>query len=249
MTILHHPGYYLRHITGKFNSKRLWVLFGLRTLYCFGDSHVEAFKCMNEANFFHRTTFKFIVVGGASAMGMVNPNSRTQALEIFERRIEQVDRRDYLLFMLGEVDCGYVIWYRAEKYNLTVDEQLERSIANYTNFIRKVVGKGYANVIVCSAPLPTISDGQQWGEVANARREVRASLRERTELTQRYNASLRSFCRDMGLSYLDFEAEILDSHTGVIMHTFLNENPLDHHLDSSALSSILATKLSEIGFR
>lgn len=182
-------------------------------------------------------------------MGMVNPNSKTQALETFKQNIEQVDRQDYLLFMLGEVDCGFVIWYRAEKYQIAVDEQFNISLENYLKFIRQVVNAGYSKIIICSVPLPTIFDGQIWGEVAKARSEVRASLRERTQLTLKYNSILRDFCRDMGLFYLDFEAEILDSKTLVVKQEYLNKNPLDHHLDSKAMLPVLVRKLKEFGFR
>ena len=112
-----------------------------------------------------------------------------------------------------------------------------------------MVNRGYLNIIICSTPLPTIFDDQQWGEVANARREVRASLRERTDLTLKYNSSLRNFCKKNGITYLDFESDILDLNKGIVHSQFLNKNPLDHHLDSLEMFPILTSKLTQLGFR
>lgn len=62
-----------------------------------------------------------------------------------------------------------------------MSELLNECITKYTKFIKKA--DNIAEVIVISAPLPTIKDGKQFGEVANAKSEIRSSLKERIELT------------------------------------------------------------------
>lgn len=50
-------------------------------ILCCGDSHTDVFDyCNLKQNMF---TFDVCVVGGATAQGAVNPNSKTNALNIF----------------------------------------------------------------------------------------------------------------------------------------------------------------------
>lgn len=46
--------------------------------------------------------------------------------------------------MLGEVDCGFVIWVRSKKYNISIDNQINESITNLFNFIKNEVLNKYS---------------------------------------------------------------------------------------------------------
>lgn len=182
-------------------------------------------------------------------MGLANPHSKTQAMSVFREYLSRVNPKNFFLFMLGEVDCGFVIWYRAQKYKMSIEEQFTISLNNYLKLIqeaRSVVGD---NIVVCSVPLPTIRDGQRKGDVANKRLGIQASLKERTGLTLKYSEQLKEYCRGNGLMYLDFHSETLNPMTGIVDEKFINENPEDHHLSSPALGPILYEKLIALGFR
>ena len=240
----------LEHTAEQAQRKLDWLrrTRGTRILYCLGDSHVKMFQRLETGKCFERLVLRCTIVGGATALGLVNPNSKTDALKRFRQELGYVSTRDHLLFLLGEVDCGFVIWYRANKYNMPVEAQFERSLANYQSYLLSVADQGYRNIIVCSVPLPTIVDGQTWGEVADARKEVAATLAQRTELTLRYNARMRHFCGQEGLALLDFEQDILDQESGVVRRRFLNHDPLDHHLEPSAMTPVLVSRLQDLGF-
>jgi hypothetical protein len=150
--------------------------------------------------------------------------------------------------MLGEVDCGSLIWRRSAKYALPVEALLEESLANYQAFLSSVIGLGYEKLIVSTIPLPTIFDDPASGETDPFRPDVSASLAERTDLTLRYNARLREYCNQTGLRLLDFEADLLDASSGVVGHQFLRDDPLDHHLAFLAVAPVLAAKLRQLGF-
>jgi len=176
------------------------------------------------------TVLDVAVIAGATAVGLANPNSRTRALPRFERIIRALPPRRPLLFMLGEVDCGFVIWYRAHRKRVSPIAELDRSLQHYTRFLERLLGAGRQRIVVAAAPPPTILDGQDWGEVANLRREVRTSLQDRTELTFEYNDRLREWTRREGCVFLDYEPDLIDASTGLVAARFLNPNPLDHHL-------------------
>jgi len=216
---------------------------------CLGDSHTFAFKYTSEHYLWLHTLFNMKIVRGATAFGLANPNSKTDALNIFSNYLSslQENKVDILMY-LGEVDCGFVIWYRAEKYNMGIDEQFELSLNNYKTFIEQFVSEKARNIIICSAPLPTILDGQTWGEVANLRREVKATLRERTDLTLRYNNALREISKQNGYQFLDLEQITLDAETRLVKQEFRNTNPLDHHLNYEKLSPHIRKALKNLGY-
>lgn len=220
------------------------------TIHCLGDSHTDYIKHVAHFGFWYATRFEFCIVwGGATAMGILNTHSKTNAFNIFSKYLENVKPTDFIFLSLGEVDCRFVIWYRAIKYQTSVEEQFNTSLNNHLGFIKKILSEGKRNIIIPCVPLSTVQDEQYWGGIANVRRELKVPLKERTDLTIRYNEKLRAFCRDNHLYFLDFEKEILDPQTGVVKREFLTKDPFDNHLLSRKISPILARKLRNYGFK
>lgn len=230
----------MKQVIFKIRSK-LWKTFVQKKVFVFGDSHTEIFQYINETQPFCRIFFEVKGIGGATAQGLRNPNSKTNALKEFESVLTHVPTGSRLFFLLGEVDTGFVIWYRAQKYNESVEEQLELAVTSYFQFIDKYKNKH--NITVMSAPLPTIEDGQTWGEIANARSEVKASKLERTNLTLRYNTKLAEQCKLRNIRFLDFDKDLTDPNTGMIKSYFKNSDPNNHHLDIKKYSDLVLNRI------
>ena len=94
-----------------------------------GDSHVAYFRHAAEGGLLGKRQFAFCEVGGATAVGMRNPNSLTNALTTFSEFLKGVEKTCTVVIQLGEVDCGFVIWYRAEKYRESIDKQFKESVS------------------------------------------------------------------------------------------------------------------------
>jgi hypothetical protein len=62
---------------------------------------------------------------------------------------------------LREVNTDFVIWYRAQKNECTIQDMLDSAVANYQNFLDEIADK--TKVISISVLLPSIQDGQDWG--------------------------------------------------------------------------------------
>lgn len=212
--------------------------------YVFGDSHTEVFEYMSKMRMIPFKYFYVNKIGGATAQGMRNPNSRTNAMEIFLEEIQKLNKKSKLIFLIGEVDTGFVIWYRANKYNENIQIQLNQSVEHYFQFIDNVISLGYKKIIIMSAPLPTIEDNQNWGEVANARKDIKASKRERTVLTLEYNALIKEKSFERNLVFLNTDDYLLDTKTNVIKEKFKNKDPNNHHLDVVQYSRIVKIKFA-----
>jgi len=213
-------------------------LAGRRVLVV-GDSHARIFHNFRFLVGLPRVHFHVAAKGGATASGLATPNSKTQAYQHFRRALDEVPR-DLVLVQLGEVDTGYVIWYRAKKHQARVEEMFDLAIRTYTNFLLEIAATD--PVLVISAPLPTIGDGNDWGEVADQRKEVVTTQRERTELTVQFNRRVQEFCAAHGLGYLNLDAECMGPD-GIVSDYYMNPNPLDHHYHEPRYAWLLCRRL------
>ena len=99
----------------KLNNFKLAVRrFFFEEILVIGDSHVDIFKHKDLRRQFNKLFFNVCSVGGATVSGLVNPNSTTQALPRFRKAIKSSKAKTTIV-NLGEVDTGFVIWYRAQK--------------------------------------------------------------------------------------------------------------------------------------
>ncbi len=97
-----------------------------------GDSHIMYFQKAAESGLFGARESQFCVVSGATAVGLRNPNlSQTNALAQFREKLATVTPPVAVVIQLGEVDCGFVIWYRARKYAESIQMQMQQSIDAY----------------------------------------------------------------------------------------------------------------------
>jgi hypothetical protein len=205
-----------------------------------GDSHSPVFTHSQFKQAFPNLSFNVVTVIGATASGLENPNSTTQAYPIFRNAAENSTAQKVIV-MLGEVDTGFVIWYRAQKYQESVAAMMDKAIQCYANFLLELKTK--FDVICISTPLPTIEDGNDWGDIANARREVKATQIERTALTLEFNGSMQKFCDQNGICYVMLDSESLGEN-GVVKPELRNRDPSNHHYDADSYAALLIQKLN-----
>jgi hypothetical protein len=212
----------------------------IRDILVLGDSHSPVFDHPLFQEKFPDLNFNVLTVVGATASGLENPNSTTQTYPIFKKAIKQTGAK-HVIVMLGEVDTGFVIWYRAQKYQESVAAMMDKAIASYSQFLAEL--KTHFEVLCISAPLPTIQDGNDWGDVANARREVTASQVERTALTLEFNRVMQQFCGQNGIRYLMLDDVSLGEH-GILKAELLNSDYSNHHYDQDQYARLLIEGLT-----
>lgn len=176
---------------------------------------------------------------------MRNPNSQTNALPIFREALLPKRIRTVPVVHLGEVDCGFVIWWRASRYGDDVVGQLNESVRAYMTFVDQLLDAGYPTVVITCSDLPTIDDNDV-SAVAKLRREVTATLIERTDLTIVYNNALRREAHSRNLPWIDLTNEWLDPDRGVVKREYLSNDPLDHHMNADRLAIQWANELNAL---
>lgn len=226
----------------KIKSKIASKIKEKESVLVIGDSHALVFES-KEFNNHPKKHFDVVSVGGATVSGLTNPNSKTNSINIFTNALNK-SKSSKVIFLLGEVDTGFVIWYRAERYSEDVSKMLNSAIDNYKKLIEIALERGF-EVICLSTPLPTICDNNNWGEVANLRKSISATQLERTKLTIDFNNKMESVCKELKISYINFDSQSL-GREGVVKESLLNKDPLDHHYDYVKYSKMILNNISKV---
>ena len=212
----------------------------MQEILVLGDSHSPVFNHELFKEKFPDVFFNVLTVVGATASGLENPNSKTKAYPIFKEAVKESTAKQVIV-MLGEVDTGFVIWYRAQKYQESVASMMDKAVESYSRFLLELTTR--FDVVCISTPLPTIQDDNDWGDVANARREVTASLVERTALTLEFNLLIQMFCRQNNIRYIMLDGVSL-GEGGIVRADLLNRDCNDHHYDPEHYSRLLVDGLT-----
>lgn len=204
-----------------------------------GDSHCLIFKSRRLRDAFPKIFFHVTCVQGATASGLDNPNSKTKAYPTFKKALESYNGKT-VITLLGEVDTGFVIWYWAQKHSYSIKQSLERAATTYCRFLDEVGEK--FNVVCISAPLPTISDNNNWGKIANLRKEVTASQRQRTLLTLAFNSLISDHCNAKRYRFVSLDDDSMGID-GLVKNALLHQNPSNHHYDEVAYSNLIIKRI------
>ena len=78
-------------------------------LLALGDSHLDALKYAADLGVLIVRSSCFLIVPGATVVGLRNPNSLTDAVNIFRTSLFNQPVNSHVIIHLGEVDCGFVI--------------------------------------------------------------------------------------------------------------------------------------------
>jgi hypothetical protein len=223
-----------------------------RHVLCLGDSHVGVFGQVTLPGVW----FRVVQVRGATASGIQNPNSSTDARRRFEAALARAKAWQHVLVNLGEVDCNFIVWRRAEKTGSTVARQLATTLDSYERFLAEVCAGGFASVTVLSATLPTIEDYQTLGErfpdfdpeILGFRRQIRVAFEDRLRLTREFNEDLAARCERLGIAFVDTTSLQLDPRTNRVRTELLVPDKPNIHLHGPSYAGLLGRVFAEREF-
>lgn len=201
-----------------------------------GDSHAGIFKNESLQKLLPEYEWTIVQVFGATLSGLSNPNSKTRTTKKFNKALTET-KAGIIVTLLGEVDCGFVIWYYVQRDQIDVYEAAGKAIENYKNLLLESSQK--AKTFVISAPLPTIADGQTHGSVAQERSKITATQRERTDLTVWFNKKIEEFCQQIDtIEFINLDS-LSTGEDGLVSTKLIRQNKADHHYKVSEYVKLL----------
>jgi hypothetical protein len=208
-----------------------------------GDSHALVFQSGQFPLNFPKYNWEVQAIIGATISGLENPNAITQAMPKFKERLNK-GGFDRLIIQMGEVDIGFVMWFKSQKYNEPVEGFFELCVSKYQEFL--LILLTYCNdIFVVSTPLPTIKDDESLGKVANQRNSIKVSQKERTKFTLAFNQRIKDMSSILGVVYLDLDSASLEDN-GLVAEKLINSNKSDHHYCKFAYSKMLVSELRDL---
>jgi hypothetical protein len=221
-----------------FNRRLIARLTRRKHVLCLGDSNVLILRRLGlRGAWFHR-----FGLGGATAGWIDNPVPDAISSENFSSRLARARPWQQVLYMLGGVDCSFVIWHHAQEHSLDMQVVYRDTIEAYSERIRQTIAMGFERVLVVSPPLPTMSDEHR---TRGLRGKVPGTHTERTKLTRQFNDDMQRRCEQLGAVFVDVTSEQLDPETGLIAARFVREGR-NHHLEPEPYKEIVARKLGEL---
>ena len=210
-------------------------------LHVIGDSHLLP---LNNLKLNKQFKILMCVVQGATASGLKNPRSQTLSGPIFENYLQNISKNDWVIIHLGEVDCGFVMWVRSERENISIEEQSNITLENYKHLLIKIKNKTDKIILINILP-QSIKDGTKIGDIANLRGSIKANQKQRMNLTNKMNTDLLKICSDLNINYFNLNKYFIDNETGLLKDFFYNSNPEDHHLEPYKFLEIIQSELND----
>jgi hypothetical protein len=208
-----------------------------------GDSHTSIFDGYTGDEYFFDQTR----VHGATARGSANPKTKTNSLELFREGLKD-KKADKVIVGLGEVDCGYIIWWQNKFKQKSLEDALNESMDGLFKFVKEEVESIYkADEIVIMAVIPPVIEDNTNSKFLEGRRaEVNPSIDERLALTNLWNTKLAKRCKDLGYHCINMNSELLDENRRV-KKEYRNPDQWNHHLWESSTIQVALNKLKDIG--
>jgi hypothetical protein len=220
-------------------------LLGGRKILVLGDSHCGGLEYCFDHGLLAPHWLNCEIVGGATAYGLRNDHSATQAWQKFGRALHRFSDFDVVMILLGECDCSYALWKKAERLGVSPDSLIECSMDGIRRLVLKIQNAPASNVskiILAGALLPTIDDLAAPNQDNVQRREINASQAERTFLVLAYNEKLQQMAAALNIPYFDLTPQIMNANTGLIDQRFVGRTE-DHHVSFPASAHLWCSAL------
>ena len=225
-------------------------IYYLRTLIpknivVFGDSHSGIFRRIKNSGY----NIICHSISGASLTGLPKRESKLMIKDKIINFIN-VNSFDKIFLKFGQVDIDLGYYYKrvVKNLNINFDDYIIELIQNYEDFLNTIIDRiDKKKVVIWGINPPTlikqedclkyteriifenINDVSEREHYIEKLRNDILSLRERTEISKKFNKELEIFCNRKNILFVDTFKKFLNSD-GVINSAFIDKNINDHHI-------------------
>lgn len=207
----------------------------MNIIHCIGNSHVNIFKGGNVIMEGNDTIplFKTHYIGPIIAYNFYN-HHYPKALEYIQTNVNK--DVDYIMFIVGEVDCRWHIPKQAEIQSKTPFELVDECLERYFKSFIDLKNLGY-NLIGWGGHPSTIG-----GHDDDVHKPVYGNCFERNIISKYWSDSLRKKCIKHGIPFTSLVDDLIDESGLTKMEYFIDYC----HLKSSMVMDMVIKQLEQI---
>lgn len=205
-------------------------------IHCIGNSHVNIFKGIDEIfGDDMLPLFKTFDTGPTIAYNFYQHHYYPKAIKYIVDNVNVKD--DYIMLIIGEVDCRWHIPKQAELQNRNITDVVIECVDRYFKCFLDLKNKGYKVIGWGGHPSTTAGHNDDihapvYGECV---------LRNKTSLL--WNSYLEEKCKQHDVPFISIIHELIDKDTGLTKMDYF----IDYcHLKSSLVMPMVMEKLSRV---
>jgi hypothetical protein len=171
-------------------------------VHCFGNSHVDMFKGNNKM--WEPSTHPIFTTHGLGPTTAYSFYTKyhSRILEILNN--ETVDKdKDFLMLVVGEVDCRWHIPLQAQKQNRDLDDIIGECIDRYFDSLLDLKRMGYK--LICWGAHPSTTKGH----CDNLNAPIFGDCLFRNDIARRWNIQLNNKCSENGVLFFTLFDELI----------------------------------------
>lgn len=169
-------------------------------VYVIGDSHAAKFHWYWSD---HPEGHEYIVtgLGGVSAHSFSANDTQVaqEARDVFYKTIKQATAKDLILMVLGDGDCRVHFWEHHMRGNIPLQDLIDSTVKVYGDFLTSIT---LPLAVLDVPPAQRIED--RYDYLYYGTRD------ERAEIARMFNATLKKFCDENGIWFIELHPFIAD---------------------------------------
>jgi lysophospholipase L1-like esterase len=189
-------------------------------IYVVGDSHTAIFK--------NDPAFKVMEIA-ATANNLIREKTTANSHQKLQEIMNTMDKKcDFIMLVLGEIDCRFHIYYQAQKRETYMSRIITETVYNYGAALDWMERQGVKPIILGIPPTGTYD-----GFERDTPGKPYASPEILSEIYRIFNNQMKFYCNFYGYIYIDIYSKTADEkgflkkeYAADAVHLNLNAKPL-----------------------
>ena len=189
-------------------------------IYVVGDSHTAIFK--------NDPAFKVMEIA-ATANNLIREKTTANSHQKLQEIMNTMDKKcDFIMLVLGEIDCRFHIYYQAKKRGVFITDVIDETVHCYGLALEWLLSNGVDPIVLGITPVGTYDRFE-----FDTPGKPYASPEHLSLIYEVFNDRMKSWCNKRAFIYLDIYSKTADEkgflkkeYAADAVHLNLNAKPL-----------------------